>query len=73
MYHYTRKLPNLLNYHINSQMYYQDIMRRIDRTWNWSINTEKLYSGHYLDCFPKRPLNTKDPIIKMIFEYLNIE
>ena len=72
MLYIPRKRPNFLNYHINSAIYYQDIFRRVDRTWNWGINREKLLSGNYLDCFPKRPLDKKDPVIKTIFEYLKI-
>lgn len=56
----------------NRQDYYKNIIRRIDRTWNWQVDDELLYSGHYLDCFPKRPL-TDDDVIRKIFNFLKIE
>jgi len=46
--------------------------RRIDRTWAWTYNKEKLYDGWYIDCFPKRPLKKKDPVIKEVFKYLDL-
>lgn len=69
---YKRNEPNLFNHHINSASYYHDVMKRIDRAWAWSYNKERLYSGYYIDCQPKRPLDEKDYIIKDIFNYLKI-
>lgn len=51
---------------------YENNVKRIDRHWNWKLNKDKLYNGEYIDCFPKRPLNKKDPTIQEIFKYLKI-
>lgn len=70
---YKRKGLNPKGYHINSKGYYREVMKRVDRAWNWEIDKNKLYDGYYIDCFPKRPLNENDPIIKEIFNYLKIK
>jgi len=69
---FKRKEPNWFNYRRNSQIYYIEIMKRIDRTWNWSINREKLKNNQYIDFCPQRPLNTQDYVVKEIFKHLNI-
>ena len=52
--------------------WYLEDYKRIDRTWAWTFNREKLYAGHYIDCVPGRPFNEKDLIIKEIFKYIGI-
>ncbi len=69
---YRRMLPNMFNYHINSPLYYKNIMRRVDRHWNWSIDKEFLYDKKYIDCFPRRPLNKRDPMIQILLKYLKL-
>ena len=45
-------------------------MRRIDRI-NWSVNTNKLNEGFFIDCQPVRPFNGET--LKPILNYLGID